>query len=136
MGETAEERAREIFSGIGMMKHLDVELASVDFDSAEMSFIVAEKHTNYRGGLHGGAIAAVIDTVVFFPSGLLPSGRKLTTEGIEIHFFRPVRLGDRVTVRAQVIRLGRRVCTVEARASDQMDRKVAHGVVTLLDLEA
>ncbi|MDF1555750.1 MAG: PaaI family thioesterase [Deferrisomatales bacterium] len=136
MGGVDEKRAKEIFAGIGLVKHLGVELRRVDADSAEMSFVVAEKHGNYLGGLHGGAIAAVMDTVVFFPGRLLPSGRKLTTEGIEVHFFRPVSMGERVTVRAQIMRLGRRVCTVEAKASDPSGKEIASAVVTLLDLEA
>ena len=77
-----------------------------------------------------------MDTVVFFPGVLLPSGRKLTTEGIEIHFFRPASMGERITVRAEILRVGRRVCTVAATASNQDGNKIAHAIATLLDLEA
>ena len=136
MSEADRERAKGIFAGIGMMEQLGVELTHVDSETAEMSFVVAEQHGNYLGGLHGGAVAAVVDTVVFFPGRLLPSGRKLTTEGIEIHFFRPAAMGERITVRAEIMRAGRRVCTVAATASNQAGRRIAHALVTLLDLEA
>ncbi len=136
MESPAEDRAREIFAGIGMMRHLGVELVRVEPGEAEMAFVVDERHGNYMGGLHGGAVAAVVDTVVFFPADLLPAGRKLTTEGIELHFFRPASAGERIAVRARVLRNGRRLCTVEARAVDGRGRAIAHAVVTLLDLEA
>lgn len=136
MERNPDDQAREIFARIGMMRHLGVELIRVDDASAVMAFTVDERHGNYLGGLHGGAVAAVIDTVVFFPGPLLPSGRALTTEGLEIHYFRPAQMGDRVTVRARLLRTGRRVCTVEAQAANQADQAIAHAVVTLLDLEA
>lgn len=136
MDPALEARAREIFAGVGMMRHLGVELVRVGPDEAEMAFVVDERHGNYLGGLHGGAVAAVVDTAVFFPAGLLPSGRRLTTEGIEIHFFRPAAAGERISVRARVLRSGRRLCTVEARALDGRGEAVAHALVTLLDLGA
>ncbi len=136
MSETAEQRARKIFAGVGMMEHLEVELVKVDADTAELAFVVGDKHSNYLGGLHGGAVAAVVDTAVFFPGRLLPSGRKLTTEGIELHFFRPAARGERITVRAEIVRVGRRVCTVAATASNPSGKEIARGLATLLDLEA
>ena len=136
MGDNMEARAREIFDGVGMMRHLGVDLVRVDAQSAVLAFTVDERHANYLGGLHGGAVAAVIDTAVFFPGDMLPSGRKLTTEGLEIHYFRPAGMGDRITVRATLLRTGRRVCTVEAKAENQSGKPIAHAVVTLLDMAA
>jgi uncharacterized protein (TIGR00369 family) len=129
-------RVREFFGRIGMMAHLGVEVVSVEEESAEVAFVADERHSNYMNGLHGGAIAAAIDTVAFMPGSLLPAGRKLTTEGMEIHFFRPAKMGEKIRARAKILRNGRRVVTLECDARRQDGKKIAHAIVTLLDLEA
>jgi acyl-CoA thioesterase len=129
-------RAHELFDGTSMMQHLEVELTEVGDEWAEMCFVVNEKHGNYIGSLHGGAVAAVMDTVAFFPGALIPSGRPLTTEGLEVHYFRPVQMGERVRLRSRILRNGRRVVTVEVKALGEDDRQIAHGIATLLDVKA
>ena len=79
------EEIKEFFSKIGMMHHLGVKLTAMEEESAELTFTPDERHMNYMGMLHGGAVAAVVDTAAFMPGCLLPSGRKLTTEGVEVH---------------------------------------------------
>ncbi len=135
MTDTYTKAAQEIFKRVNFMAHLNVQLDEVTQDTARMSFIVDETHGNYMGGLHGGAVAAVVDTVVFFPGCLLPSGRKLTTEGVEIHFFRPAAMGERITVDARVIRNGKKIVNVEARADNAEGKQIAHALVTLFDME-
>lgn len=133
--EAATEKCREIFSRVTMMTHLGVEFVSMTEDSAELALTGDERHRNYLGALHGGAIAAAIDTVAFMPGALLPSGRKLATEGMELHFFKPSALGERVTFGARILRNGRRVVTVECDARVG-GAKIAHAIVTLIDLDA
>ncbi|GAB4252922.1 MULTISPECIES: PaaI family thioesterase [Deferrisoma] len=128
------DRAREIFAGIGLARHLGFELLEVTAETAEMAVTVEARHGNYLGGLHGGVLAALVDTVAFFPGRLLPSGLKLTTEGLEVHFMRPAGPGARITARAEILRLGRRVATVQVQARDQAGSLLAHAVVTLLTL--
>lgn len=128
-------KCREIFSRVTMMTHLGVELVSMEEETATLALTGDERHRNYMGALHGGAIAAAIDTVAFMPGALLPSGRKLATEGMELHFFRPSPLGERVLFNAKILRNGRRVVTVECEALAG-GAKIAHAIVTLLDLEA
>ncbi|GAB4259098.1 MAG: hypothetical protein Kow0092_07050 [Deferrisomatales bacterium] len=128
------ETAREILEGIGLARHLGFELVEVTEESAVMTVVVDGRHGNYRGGLHGGALAALVDTVAFFPGRLLPSGRKLTTEGLEVHFMRPASPGQRVTARAEILRLGRRVATVQVQCRDDLGRLLSHAVATLLTL--
>ncbi len=126
------ERAREIFDGIALARHLGFELLEVGSDTAVMAVSVDERHGNYMGGLHGGVLAALVDTVAFFPGRLLPSGLRLTTEGLEVHFMRPAAVGDRITARAVILRLGRRVATVQVQAKDARGQLLCHAVATLL----
>jgi len=128
-------RCLEIFSRVTMMTHLGIEFAAMEEDRAELRLVPDERHRNYLGALHGGAIAAALDTVAFLPGALLPSGRRLATEGVEIHFFKPSPLGEPVTFTAKILRNGRRVVTVECEALNAKG-KLAHAVVTLIDLDS
>jgi uncharacterized protein (TIGR00369 family) len=130
------ERLKPHIENIGMMHHMGVELVAVTEDTAEIAFIVDDRSRNNRNMVHGGAIAAVLDTVAFLPGCLLPSGRKLTTSGMEIHFFRPAEMGERITARSKILRNGRRLITIETEAFNGAGLKMAHGIVTLFDLES
>ena len=128
------KRGREIFVKVGMMKSLGASLDEVTEDSATASFIPGENAGNYMGGLHGGAVAALIDTVAFFPGCCLPSGRKLTTESANLHFFAAARLGEKITAVAKVLRNGKRVIKVEVSAFREDGKKIVHSIVTMLDI--
>lgn len=132
--ERQRENAREIFSGIAMAGTLGLELLDVDEKTATMGLTVDHRHLNYLGGLHGGAVSALLDTVAFFPAVLLPSGRRFTTEGLSVHYFRPAAAGDRLIAKARVLRLGKRVANVEVQVAGAEGKVVAHGLVTLLVL--
>ena len=127
-------KAEEVFTHVGMMRAMGAEIVEVTENEAKMAFVVAQQHGNYMGGLHGGAVVALIDTVAFFPGCLLPTGRKLTTEGVETHFFRPAAMGERITGHATILRNGRRVVTVEVKVSKENGEQLAHGIVTMLDI--
>ncbi len=126
------ERAREIFAGIALARHLGFELLEVGPETAVMAVTVDERHGNYLGGLHGGVLAALVDTVAFFPGRLLPSGLRFTTEGLELHFMRPAGPGARIVARADILRLGRRVATVQVQAKAGQGQLLCHAVATLL----
>ena len=110
------ENASKIFYQIPFVKTLEIKLVDISKNKAIAEFSVSEKHANYLGGLHGGVIAGVIDTIVFFPYSLLPSGVKLTTAGFDIKFFKPAKIGDIINVVAEIIHFGKRRINVEATA--------------------
>jgi len=128
------QRAVEIFREVGLVRNLGLELVEVTERTAVAAVTVDERHGNYLGGLHGGVVSTLVDTVAFFPGMLLPSGRKLTTEGLSVHYFRPAGMGERVTATAEVLRMGRRMGHVLVSVGDGQGRRLAHGYVTLLTL--
>lgn len=131
-----DRRAQAVFSTVGMARFLGMTLKNVQPESCEIEMTVDERHGNYVEGLHGGAAAAILDTCVFFAGDLLPSGRKLATEGIEVHLFRPVPMGEKVTAKAKIIKNGRKVVTVEGTLWTADNKQVAHSVATLFDVGA
>lgn len=121
---------------IPFLRTLGVSLREIGERHAVMSVQVDERHANYAGGVHGGLIATLVDTVSFFPRPLLPSGRRMTTTNLAVSYLRAPKLGETLTARAELLHLGRRTASVVSRVEDATGRLVAHGAVTLLDLEA
>ena len=123
-------------SRIPFLKTLGVSLLGIGDRHAVMSVRVDARHANYFGGVHGGLIATLVDTVSFFPRPLLPSGRAITTTNLQVSYVRGPRIGETLTARAELLHLGRRTASVLARVEDAGGRLVAHGSVTLLVLDA
>jgi len=67
---------------------------------------VAERHLNFNGGCHGGAIFSVADTAF----GLASNAGGVISIGIDTHmaYIRGVRAGDRLTATAEEISRSRK----------------------------
>ena len=79
---------------VPFLKTLGVSLRDNGDDFAEMEVTIDQRHLNYYGGTHGGLIAALADTVCFFPKPLIPSGLKVTTVDLNISYVRAAHVGD------------------------------------------
>lgn len=123
-------------SQIPFLLTLGVRLEEIGERHAVMRVTVDDRHRNYFGGVHGGLIATLVDTVAFFPRPFLPSGREVTTSNLAVTYVRPARVGDVLASRAEVAHLGRRTASLTVRVTDQDDRLVAHGTATLMFLDA
>jgi LAO/AO transport system kinase len=74
---------------------------------AEVAMSIDERHLNFNGGCHGGAIFALADTAF----GLASNSHGPVAVGIDAHitFQAPVRRGDRLVARATEIQRSRRI---------------------------
>lgn len=122
----------ESANAISLLKTLGIRLAEIGENFAVMEVTVDDRHRNYLGGVHGGLIATLADTVGFFPRPLLPSGQAATTITLNVNYVRPAAVGDRLHARAELVHLGRRTASLAIRITDQQDRLIAHGTTTLL----
>ena len=130
-----EPATLESGNAIALLRTLDIRLTEIGERHAVMEVEVTEKHLNYLGGVHGGLIATLVDTVAFFPRPLLPSGRPVTTTNLNVSFIRPAHLGDRLTARSELLHLGRRTASLTVLVLDGQGRLVAHGSATLMALQ-
>ncbi len=129
------QNANKIFKNIEFVKTLKVNLVEVSENTAVCQFTVEKHHANYIGGLHGGVVAGVVDTIAFFPGKLLPSGMKLTTSGFDIKFFRPATIGNILEAKATILYLGRRRTTVDVKVFFVENKKIlAQATVDLMVL--
>jgi acyl-CoA thioesterase len=119
-------------NAIPLLKTLGIQLAEIGDRHAVMTVTVDDRHLNYLGGVHGGLLAALTDTVCFFPRPLLPSGQAATTVNLNVSYLRPAAAGDRLLARSELLHLGRRTASLAVRITDSHEHLVAHGTAVLL----
>lgn len=131
------KRAGKELPGPPVAHTLGFELAEVSEGRAVFTLDPAEFHENPLGSVHGGVIAALLDSATGCAlHSLLPAGVGYTTTSLNITYTRPLtsRTG---TVRAigSVLSNGRRTALAEARLVDAQDKLLAHATSTLLIFE-
>jgi uncharacterized protein (TIGR00369 family) len=83
-------------------------------------------HFNPNGTLHGGVLMALLDTAMGFAvvARVAPDGRINAAAEQSTRFLAPVR-GGLVIAEASVLKIGKRLAIVEARATDEAGNVVA-----------
>jgi uncharacterized protein (TIGR00369 family) len=97
----------------------------------------AEYHYNPLGVVHGGLAATLCDSAMACAIlSTLPAGKSQTTIELHINYTRPItaRTG-RLRCIGQVINVGRRVATAEARLVDEDNKLYGHGTTTCMILD-
>jgi uncharacterized protein (TIGR00369 family) len=100
---------------------------------AVVELAVTDKLLQGLGIMHGGMLGGLIDSAIGAAvlGELHGKGRVVTIED-KINFYRPARLGDLLTARAEVLHLGRATAAGEARVTDQDGNLVGHGTATFM----
>lgn len=90
-------------------------LRAVDYGQISVEFKVRAEMTNPVGVLHGGAAAAMLDDVVGMMVFTLGREYGYTSVNLNCDFLSAARLGDVLTVNAEVIRAGRNIIHCEGQ---------------------
>ncbi|MDW5329929.1 PaaI family thioesterase [Plantactinospora sp. KLBMP9567] len=101
---------------------------------AEFELQPAEWHYNPIGSVHGGMLAGLADSALGCAVHTkLPAGVGYTSLDLTIKFTRAANLDSgKLVCRGEVVTIGRRAATAEARIVDGKGRVVAHAVATCL----
>ncbi len=84
-----------------------------DDDSHRIGFVVAEKHKNRRGIVHGGMICTLADFAMGHAAALAGAApRKVVTVNLSIDFAGNATVGDWLEAHVDVMRPGNRVAFV------------------------
>jgi acyl-coenzyme A thioesterase 13 len=104
-------------------------------DHRVAGFVVADHHTNARGQLHGGALAAIVDVVMGHATAKLGDpAPALLTASLTINLTAGVTVGQWLTVTALPRRLGRRMAFADATVeADQRLVATASGVFAVMN---
>lgn len=86
---------------------LGVELVEVGGGGARAELTVGERHTNFLGLVHGGAVFSLADAALAAASN--SGGRRAVATVVTIHLLRACRPGDRLVARAEPEHLGGRL---------------------------
>ncbi len=90
-------------------------LRAVEHGKLVVDYTVRTDMTNPAGVLHGGAAAAILDDLVGAMVFALGREYAYTSVNLNVDFLHAARLGDVVTVTAEVIRAGRNIIHCEGR---------------------
>ena len=80
--------------------------------------------------VHGGVVSAMIDATCSY-AWLANEGGFVSTVDLRTDFHRPIPKG-RITIRADIVRAGRSIITVDARIADADGRLMASGRAVMM----
>jgi acyl-coenzyme A thioesterase 13 len=94
-------------------------------------YAVNPAHFNPHGSLHGGVMMGLLDTAMGFAlaAEVVPRGRFNVVAEMSTRFLAPTR-GGSVQAEASVIKVGKRLAVVEARATDESGALLATASAT------
>jgi len=88
----------------------------LDGDDFVMGFLCQEKHCNPMMVCHGGMVATLADMLLLIATNVQAKlGQFLLTVSLDVDFVGPVKVGDWLEGRAQVVRAGRSIIFTEGR---------------------
>lgn len=115
-------------------------ISPVEAEPGRVTFALkpAEFHLNPFGLVHGGVVAALLDTAMGCAvHSLLPPGDGYITAELNVRYLRPVSMSSGVlTCTGHVIRPGRRSMVVQATVVDESGCEVAAGGATCMVRDA
>ena len=113
---------------------LGMQLDEVDAGRTVFSILAEELHENPMGTMHGGIVAALVDTAMGCAlSSTLPADAGFTTLELKTNYVRAItQATGRVYGEGKVVHSGGQVATTEARVHDESGALYAHATSTCL----
>ena len=131
-GAAAHFRALETLYGSAPINRLfRSALAIRDPGTATITFEVAESAFHAAGAAHGTLYFKMLDDAAFYAANSLVSDRFLLTTGFNLHFTKPLKVGE-AHAEGRWISGRRRVFVAEARIVDASGEECARGTGTFL----
>ena len=128
------ERVSRLLDSVPFARLLGIELDEIDAGIATLGLEIKPELKQNHGVVHGGAIAALIDSATAFAIiSLLPPDEHATTVDLTISYLRPLTEG-RARAVARVIRSGRRLIVVSAELFDHKGTLAATALSTYIKI--
>jgi uncharacterized protein (TIGR00369 family) len=87
-------------------------------DAVILGLRLAKPHTNSRGLIHGGLIAALADNAMGLSCGAkLSGGPRLVTVSLAVDFVGSAAIGQWLAVESEVIKTGGTLCVAQCRVT-------------------
>ncbi len=116
------------------LRTLDITPVEAEPGRVSFTLVPSEFHLNPFGLVHGGVLAALIDTAMGCAvHSLLPVGAGYITSELNVRFLRAASLATGALLcTGEVLKAGRRTMVVHARVTDDAGNEVAIGGCTCL----
>jgi uncharacterized protein (TIGR00369 family) len=114
------------------VRHLGMRLESIEPDRARLAMPYREELATIGDVVHGGALAALLDTAAMTASWSAHDGSgqlRGTTVGLSVDFVAAAR-GEQLIAEARVLKRGRNLCFCEVDVTGASGGLVAKGLVT------
>lgn len=111
-----DEKIKELLERIPFAKEAGIELMEVGEGYAKGRIRMERKHQNPYGGMHGGCIFTLADTIAGLAA--YSNGNFVTTVNSDIHYLSPVANTEYVFCEAQEVRQGKTIGVYDAWISD------------------
>ena len=114
----------------GVIKKAKIIKAENGVCIAEMK--VEEEHSNPMGGLHGGLIATLVDSITSYAIITHKSVQGVPSVSVDIHlsYLKAAKIGDEILINASTVRTGRTLgfleCTITNKATGDIIAKGSH----------
>ena len=132
--EAQRKRVEAALGTVPFASLLGIQLDSVEDGRATLSLQIRDDFKQNNGVVHGGVIAALIDSATAFAIlPLLEPEERTTTVDLTISYLRPLVSGAMVAT-ARVVREGRRLIVVSADLTDSTGKLAATALSTYIRL--
>ena len=115
----------------------EIWMEEIEAGRAVFAGLPSERFYNPMGTVHGGWIAALLDSAMACAvHSMLKAGQAYTTVELKTNFLRPLfaRTGQ-VRCEAEIVHIGGRIATSEGKVLDADGKLIAHGSETCMILK-
>lgn len=125
----------QAFEAQGLFRHLGAQVGAIAPGRLEMSLDYRPELSQQNGFFHGGAIGFLVDNATAGAAGtVIGPGNAILTAEYKVNMLAPATRG-RLIARAEVVKAGRTLITIEARVfvqpSEGPEKLVAIGLATM-----
>lgn len=109
-----------------------INITKISEGYAEAEIVTRKEHYNPIGGIHGGVMYAMADTVG--GCACYSYGKMITTLDSSFHFLKPALHAEKLVAKATVIKKGKRALVSDITVEDQTGTLLSKGTFTYMTL--
>lgn len=130
------QKLQAIINESPFFKLLSLTLVDISIGCAIFEMAGQEKHLQPFRAIHGGNIAAMIDSATFWAGWFAVDAEDsgLTSIDLKLNYLSPAMSGNKIIAHGKLLKTGRTVMYSTAEVTDAQGKILAHGASTLMVL--
>lgn len=109
-------------------KHMNFEVQSINKGLVSLKLTNREEFNNIKGTIHGGIIAALLDTTMGMTARTILKGSPVTIQ-LNIQYVKPA-INETLFSKSEIINISRQVCFLEGQIFNEADKMIAFATGT------